>query len=168
MAEPGLQYLLDRAAIHDVLIRYFLGIDLGDRQQVRNCFTDDVKGFYHARPPVRGIEALMNQIPSFAKQASGEWKISTHFMGNLHFKSLDADVAETETHAFAFLVLTTTTPPDQVAMRSLRYLDRFVRLDGQWRISERMHTLDWAAEVPSNFAAALAERKGARPANTPD
>lgn len=158
----NIQYLLDRAAIHDVLIRYFLGIDLGDREQVRNCFTDDIMGFYHARPSVDGIEALMNQIPSFAKQESGEWRISTHFMGNLHYKSIEGDSAETEAHGFAFLVLPQDSQ-EQVAMRSLRYLDKWRRTNSQWRICARMHTLDWACEVPTNFSVALAERKALRP-----
>ena len=46
-------------------------------------------------------------------------------------------------------------------MRSLRYLDRLRKVDkatGEWRISERRHTLDWATEVTTNFAATLAQR----------
>ena len=47
------------------------------------------------------------------------------------------------------------------AFGSLRYLDRLRQVDpetGEWRISERRHTLDWATEVTSNFAATLAQR----------
>ena len=168
MTKPGLdiQYLLDRAAIHDVHVRYFQGIDLGRQDQVRSCFTDDIQAHYDGRASVRGIDALIESIPAWAKQASGEWKISTHFMGNLNFKKLEGDVAETETNAFAFLVLT-GGPTDQVAMRSLRYLDRLLRADGCWRISERLHTLDWSCQVPTTFAVTLAERKAARPARMP-
>lgn len=164
MAETkDIQVLLDRAAIHDLHVRYFHGIDLGLRDQVRSCFAEDVVAQYDKRPEVRGIEALMAQIPSFARQESGEWKISTHFMGNLHFRSLAGDIAETETHAFAFLVLTTTMPQDQVAMRSLRYVDRLVRGDGAWRIHRRLHTLDWSCQVPTDFSTTLRERKATCP-----
>ena len=160
------QHLLDRAAIHDVLVRYFQGIDLGNEQQVRDCFTADIQANYHGRPFVRGIDALIASIPSFAKQASGEWIVSTHFMGNLHYKFLEGDVAETENNGFAFLVLA-GQPADQVAMRSLRYLDKWRRVDAQWRISERLHTLDWACQVPTTFATPLAQRKGFMPARMP-
>ena len=160
--QQGIQYLLDRAAIHDLHVRYFQAIDLSSQPQVRTCFTPDVIAHYHGRASVRGIDALIASIPAWPKQASGEWKISTHFMGNLNYKMIDGDVAETEVNAFAFLVLTTPAP-DHVAMRSLRYLDRLVRLDGNWRISERMHTLDWSCDVPATFAVKLAERKGVRP-----
>jgi hypothetical protein len=156
------QYLLDRAAIHDLHVRYFQGVDLGDKDRVRSCFTGDVVAHYHGRATVHGIDALIESQPCWPKQASGEWKISTHFMGNLNFKRLDDDAAETETHAFAFLVLT-TPPPDHLAMRSLRYLDKLVRADGAWRIAERLHTLDWSCEVPTTFAVALAARRGAIP-----
>jgi hypothetical protein len=156
------QYLLDRAAIHDLHVRYFEGVDTGDKERVRRCFASDVVAHYHGRATVHGVDALIESQPCWPKQASGEWKISTHFMGNLNFKLLDREVAETETHAFAFLVLT-TSPPDRVAMRSLRYLDKLVRADGTWLISERLHTLDWSCEVPTTFATPLAARKSARP-----
>jgi len=151
-------YLLDRAAIHDVLTRYFQGIDRGKPDQVRSCFTEDVQAYYDGRAPVRGIDALMDSFMAFRKQASVEWKVTTHFMGNLNFNLLDGDVAETETYAIAFLVLT-GKPTDQVAMRSLRYLDRLRRTKDGWRISERVHTLDWSCQVPPTFAATMAQRR---------
>src|SRR5471032_823329 len=96
------QRLLDRAAIHDVLARYFQGIDQGKPDQVRNCFTEDIQAHYDGRPPARGIDAMMNSLTAFRKQAACEWKVTTHFMGNLNFNLLEGDVAETETNAFAF------------------------------------------------------------------
>ena len=158
-----IQYLLDRAAIHDVLARYFQGIDRGEPDQVRSCFTEDVQANYDGRPPVRGLDALMDSITAFRKQQAGEWKVTTHFMGNLNINSLEGDVAETETNAIAFLVLT-GAPADQVAMRSLRYLDRLLRVEGGWRISERLHTLDWSCHVPTSSAVTMAQRMTTRPA----
>jgi hypothetical protein len=159
-------YLLDRAAIHDVLTRYFQGIDRGKPDQVRSCFTEDVQAYYDGRAPVRGIDALMDSFMAFRKQASVEWKVTTHFMGNLNFNSLEGDVAETETNAIAFLVLT-DKPVERVAMRSLRYLDRLSRTEDGWRISERMHTLDWSCQVPTTFAVTMAQRMTTRPARMP-
>lgn len=160
------QCLVDRAAIHDLLARYFQGIDRGEPDQVRSCFTEDVQAKYDGRPPVRGVDALMDSIAAFRKQETGEWKVTTHFMGNLNIDLLEGDVAETETNAIAFLVLR-GEPTDQVAMRSLRYLDRLRRVEGGWRISERLHTLDWSCQVPTTFAVTMAERMTARPARMP-
>ena len=156
------QCLLNRAAIHDVLTRYFQGIDRGKPDQVRSCFTEDVQAYYDGRAPVRGIDALMDSFLAFRKQAAGEWKITTHFMGNLNFNLLEGDVAETETNALTFLVLP-GEPTDQVTIRSLRYVDRLRREEGGWRISERLHTLDWSCQVPATFAVTTAQRITTRP-----
>ena len=159
------QWLLDRTAIQDVLARYFQGIDAGLLDQVRGCFTDDVRADYDGRASVHGIEALMDSFLVFKKKAAGEWKITTHFMGNFNLNALEADVALTETNAIAFLVLS-GKPADQVAMRSLRYLDKLRRVNGEWRISERLHTLDWSCQVPATFAATMAQRATTLPSGT--
>ena len=66
-------------------------------------------------------------------------------------------MAETETNAIALLV-EPEAAADLVAMRSLRYLDRMRRQENGWRISDRIHTLDWSCQVPANFAITLAQR----------
>ena len=157
----NLQYLLDKTAIQEVITRYFQALDRCVADQVRSCFTDDVKAFYDGRPPLLGIEHMMASMNTFQKLASGERLASTHFMGNLNVHVLDGDRAETETYAIAFLVL--PGKPERVAMRSLRYLDRLRRVNDEWRISERRHTLDWATESSTTFAAALAQRLTAWP-----
>ena len=168
-----IQYLLDRAAIHDLHARYFQGLDRSEPDRVRSCFTEDVIAYYDGRSalrpggqaPVRGIDALMDSIITFKRQQTGEWKVTTHFMGNLTIGFLEGDVAETETNALAFLVLA-GAPTDQVAIRSLRYLDRLRRMEDGWRISERLHTLDWSCQVPANFAVTMAQRVTTRPARS--
>jgi hypothetical protein len=156
------RYLLDRTAIQDVLSRYFFGIDRRDPEIVRGCFTDDVQAHYDERPPTRGIEALMAGFRTFKRPKEGTIKITTHFMGNLNFRLIEGHTAETETNAIAFLV----DPADQVAMRSLRYIDRLRRQADGWRISDRIHTLDWSCRMPATFAATFAQRVSALPART--
>lgn len=155
--DKDLQRLLDRAAIHDVLARYFQGIDAADQDKVRSCFTEDVRAAYDGRSFVEGIEQLMGSFLAFKNKASGQWKATSHFMGNLSFERLDDDIAETETYAIAFLV-TPGPDGDQVTMRSLRYLDRFRRTADGWRICDRIHTLDWSCAVPADFASSFASR----------
>jgi hypothetical protein len=156
------RYLLDRAAIQELLARYFQGLDRSDPEQVRSCFTDDVHCHYDRRTPTQGIADLMGSLQNFNKLRAGTMKITTHFMGNFNLKRLDGDVAETETSAIAFLV-EPDQGIDQVAMRSLRYLDRLRRQKDGWRISDRIHTLDWSCRVPANFALTLAQRVSVLP-----
>lgn len=161
-----IQVLLDRAAIHDVLARYFQGLDQGRQEQVRQCFTEDVRVKFDDRPLAVGIDALMNTFTVFRNHQSGAWKITTHFMGNLNFNLLEGDIAETETNALAFLVLPGGLPEakEQVTMRSLRYLDRLRRTKDGWRICERQHTLDWSCHVPTSYSLAIGQRLMTRPA----
>ena len=157
------QQLIDRAAIQDLLARYFQGIDRGSREQVRGCFTDDVRAHYDRRTPTRGIEALMDSLQNFNKLRDGSMKVTTHFMGTLNFTALAGDAAETETNAIAFLV-EPAQGADEVSMRSLRYLDRMRREQDSWRISDRIHTLDWSCRMPASFAITLAQRVATLPA----
>jgi hypothetical protein len=152
-----IQRLIDRAAIHDLLTRYFQGLDRGDPVQVRSCFTADIRARYDKRTPTNGIDAMMDSLQNFNKLREETMKITTHFMGNLSFSRIEGDVAETETNAVAFLV-EPRNGADMVAMRSLRYLDRMRREADGWRISDRIHTLDWSCEVPANFAITLKQR----------
>ena len=160
-----IQYLLDRAANHDLLTRYFQGLDRGSAEQVRSCFTADVQARYDKRTPTRGIDSLIDSLQYFNKLRDETMKITTHFMGNLNISRIEGDVAETETNALALLV-EPGNEGDLVSVRSLRYLDRMRREASGWLISERIHTLDWSCEVPANFAITLAQRVSALPEST--
>jgi len=162
-----IQHLLDRAAIHDLLARYFQGLDRGDPEQVRGCFTADVHAQYDKRTPTRGIGELIDSLQNFNKLREESMKITTHFMGNLNFGRIEGDVAETETNALALLV-EPGKGGDFVAVRSLRYLDRMRRENSGWLISDRIHTLDWSCEVPANFAITLSQRISVLPQNRDD
>ena len=105
---------------------------------------------------------MINSLQNFNKLKEGKMKITTHFMGNLNINSIQGDVAETETNAIAFLV-EPKEGADLVSMRSLRYIDKLRRQENGWRISDRIHTLDWSCQVPTNFAITLAQRVSALP-----
>ena len=70
-----------------------------------------------------------------------------------------------KTNAIAFLV-EPGKGADMVSMRSLRYIDRMRRQENGWRISDRIHTLDWSCQMPTNFAITLAQRVSALPARS--
>ena len=160
-----IQYLMDRTAIQDLLARYFQGLDRGSAEQVRSCFTDDVHAHYDQRTPTKGIAQLIDSLQNFNKLRDGSMKITTHFMGNLCIGRIQGDRAETETNALALLV-EPEAGGDGVAVRSLRYIDRMRRQENGWRISDRIHTLDWSCRVPTNFAITLAQRVSTLPARS--
>jgi len=163
-----INYLVAKDDIKTVISNYFLGLDRSDSSLVKNCFTKDVISQYDGRSAVRpgthedkvGIDQLMKALVTFDRHKSGEWKITTHFMGNVNLISLDTNLseAETETNAIAFIVIN-EKGVDKVLMRSLRYLDRLRKTNEGWKIFLRNHTLDWSTESPTNFYIEMAKRK---------
>jgi hypothetical protein len=160
-----LQQLVDRTTIQDMLNQYFRGLDRSDPGMIKACFTTDVISNYDGRSLLRlsnakeqhGIDALMSSLLTFKKHESGEWKITSHFMGNFHIEFTSDQTAITETYAIAHIVLP-NEPNEPIMMRGLRYLDRWRKDAGEWRICERTHTLDWSYSVPSQFAISTRER----------
>lgn len=161
--DKDMRRLLDQAGIREVLGRYFHGIDRANYEEVRSCFTDDVVAQYDDRPGVKGIEAIMDSFKTFRRMQDGSMRITTHFMGNLNFLSLEGNIAETETNAIAFLVHNDQSQNGLVAVRGLRYLDRLVHADGRWLIAVRRHTLDWSFQAPADFSLAFAQRMTSLP-----
>ena len=157
------QYLLDFAAIHDLHARYFQGLDSGRREQVVECFTTDVQAVYHNRPLANGIEALMADSldPFFVRLATGHTRIATHFMGNFRLETLSGDTAQSEVYAIAFGVRALVTG-DEVAVMSLRYMDRLVRTNDGWKICARVQSMDWSCQPPAVTSMNMLNRVAAR------
>ncbi len=159
-AIDSLHSLIERARIRETLERYFRSIDRSDHEGIRNCFTKDVVAQYGGRPAMQGVDALMASLDEryFRLLRQGGLKAATHFMGSLYLDRLDLESARSETYALAFLVRSDKDNHDTVVTRSLRYLDELRLEDGQWRISKRVHTLDWSTESAATFAVGSAHR----------
>lgn len=154
-----MQFLIDRAAIYELHATYFQGLDSADEAQVRGCFTPDVQAVYHGRPLAGGLDALMQDslLPFFGRLESGHTKIATHFMGNFKLQRLEGDAAETEVYAIAFGVRS-LQPRDEVAMMSLRYMDRLRRTAEGWKICARVQSMDWSCQPPATTTMTMARR----------
>lgn len=154
-------YPREFCALQEVLTRYFQGCDRGDVAQIRSCFADDARVTHPGRDTVVGGDAVIEAIfrPAFAYLKNADALCRMHFMGNFRVERLDGDVAETETYVIAAL-LAKEASGETADVKSLRYMDRFRRINGQWRVSERRMTQDWSAKLPASFAMAFASRVG--------
>ena len=132
--EVQLRALLDRAQIHDTLMRYSRGVDRGDGELVMSCFHQDATLDYGRGP--MSAAALAEGIAKMT--ATG----AMHFIGN-EYVEVDGDTAYGETY---FISYATITDQDQPATRSRggRYLDRFERRDGEWKIARRLLVDEWS------------------------
>ena len=132
--QAELRVLLDKAQIHDVLMRYSRGVDRGDGEPVVSCFHPDAT-LDMGRGPMSAA-ALAEGIAKMT--ATG----TMHFIGN-EYVEVDGDTAYSETY---FISYATITDSDRSATRSRggRYLDRFERRDGQWKIARRLLVDEWS------------------------
>jgi ketosteroid isomerase-like protein len=134
LKEAELRSLLDKAQIHDTLMRYSRGVDRGDGELVVSCFHPDA-ALDMGRGPMLPA-ALAEGIAKMT--ATG----TMHFIGN-EYVEVDGDSAYSETY---FISYATITDSGQSATRSRggRYLDRFERRDGEWKIARRLLVDEWS------------------------
>ena len=140
-AEPmdqELAVLLAERAIQRVLTSYSRGVDRFDFEAVRRCYwpdgTDDHGSF------VGGIDDF---IP-FVERSLNRFERTAHFLGNVLIDvDLDRDVARSETYAVAFHRYTDPDGHPTDMWAGLRYVDRFERRQGEWRIRTRVCAYEW-------------------------
>ena len=73
--EPAVQWLLDRAEIHDLMMQYALGVDLRDYERIRNCFASSFRASYGPRE-FTDADELIEFISGVEHFPS-----TTHFLG---------------------------------------------------------------------------------------
>jgi ketosteroid isomerase-like protein len=134
--EEPLQRLLDEAAIKAVHIRYCRGIDRMDWELVRSCYHPDAiddHGDY-----VGGIDGFID----YCKAGAPTFTSTSHFTGN-QLVEVDGDVAFAEHYARAIHRMPAgPEAPERELVAHCRYVDRFERRDGEWRIAHRVIVVD--------------------------
>jgi ketosteroid isomerase-like protein len=127
--------LLDTEAIRECLMRYSRGIDRLDREILLSVYWPDAVDDHGVF--VGGPEDFV------------DWAFAMHRATHLshqhailnHTIDLDGDVAHTEAYYF-FVSLNHEGAPWSIG--GGRYLDRFEKRGGEWRIADRVCIRDWA------------------------
>ena len=162
--EADIEELVSRKNIHEVLTRYCRGIDRCDIDLLRSVYWED--GFDdHGTFAGNAQEFAEYVIPAI--QASFE--VTMHAITNVHM-DIAGDVACTECYVIAYhkfrgdrdkaeLIFgsryveqfdwsETGLLPQQFFFGG-RYIDRFERRGGEWRIFKRTVVMDWNDTRPS-------------------
>lgn len=138
-----LRTLADRAAIEDVMSRYARGVDRSDFDLVRSAYHP---GAYDDHGDFRG--QIEDFIPWLAERLDGAID-GMHLLGNCLIEFAGPEVALVETYFVSHRLRKPTgderplTGPDDLMSRQRwgRYVDRFERRDGEWRVASR--TVVW-------------------------
>lgn len=130
----------DMQEIRDCLMSYCRGIDRGDGAALRRAYHPDA---HEDHGPFSGNPADL--IP-FLFDVLKNVETCVHTILNVLIE-LDGDVAMSEAYFLAIQRERGDTVEDYIMGR---YLDRFERRDGEWRIAKRTVVLDWSRRAPFN------------------
>ncbi|MFN3864691.1 MAG: nuclear transport factor 2 family protein [Erythrobacter sp.] len=149
----------DRLAIAETLALYCRGIDRCDAQQLAAVFTPDALIDYGdgARPVAAVIPGLIASL--------GAMRLTQHNISNTVIR-IAGESARAETNCVAMHLIGSPDGEVEIVVGG-RYLDRFEKREGRWRIARRLYVMDWNRTAPATMALAGGlfdglQRRGAR------
>lgn len=137
------QRLVAEAEIRRVVARYCRGIDRMDRELVRGCYHDD------AREEHGSFSGDVDDYLDWVWRLLAKYDATAHYVAQqlVEFGGGDPDRARVETYGVA--VHRTAGGDDHLNLTTgFRYVDRFERRDGAWRIAHRVAVADWSRRTP--------------------
>jgi ketosteroid isomerase-like protein len=129
--------LSDRAAIRDCLSRYARGIDRADDELVASAYHEDAIDDHGQF--IGSGRGLATWARTTAHTGLSRYQ---HHITN-HYAELDGDVAHVET----YFIMTARTDAGYGAVTSGRYIDRFEKRRGEWRIAQRICIVETTADL---------------------
>jgi hypothetical protein len=144
--DARLRQMLDKDEILQVMLRYARGVDRGDMELIRQCYHPDA---YDDHVEFKGnVEDLITWLADRFKDVDN----STHLIGNCLVEFKDVDTALVETYYNSRRIRPATAkeierdglqPHEEVCRQSWgRYIDRFERRQGEWRVAHRVVVLE--------------------------
>ncbi len=132
--------LMDKQQIHDMMMRYSRGVDRADASLVSTVYWPDAIDDRGNGNIIRG-SATGKALAAGRKATEKRHQLGQHFVGN-ELIEVEGDSAYAE---FYFMSNTPTERDGQeyTRYRAGRYLDRWERRNGQWKIAYRVVVDDW-------------------------
>jgi hypothetical protein len=140
-----LHQVVAKQEIHDVLMRFCRGVDRLDEALLRSCYHADSYDD-HGHFKGKGHDFAAYIVKSIAERAHH----TTHSVANvlIELDNEDANAARTESYVLAYLRRRDADDKEWLDFFSGRYVDRFERREGDWRIAVRVVVHDWSASAP--------------------
>lgn len=135
-----LQELLDKNDIREQLLRFCRGVDRFDPKLIDSVYWPDAYDEHGPAGTLRGADC------SEAFISRAYYKVSQHHLTNILIE-LHGDTAYAESYAMNFLIIE-RNGRDFTRSLGARYIDRFERRNGEWRIAHRVMVHDWSRLDP--------------------
>ena len=136
-----LEELLARQEIADVIYRYARGIDRMDFDLVRSCYHPDAYDDHGAMKG--GVEEFIESGRAFLPR----FEATMHFMGNMLIE-VSGETARAETYAVAYHREARDDGSGRDDIWGIRYVDRFEKRSGEWKIAHRVVAQEWRRVDP--------------------
>jgi hypothetical protein len=136
----GVDELIARAAIHDVVLRYCRGIDRLDRDLVRSCYHADATDEHGSFSG--GVEAYLDWVFRLVPKYDATQHLVANHLAEFGAGGAAAGVAVAETYGVSVHV-TAGGPPTRNLIVGFRFVDRFEDRGDGWRIAARYATTEW-------------------------
>jgi hypothetical protein len=138
MADPDeLDRLVAEAEIRRVIARYCRGIDRMDLELVRTCYHAD------ARDEHGSFSGSIDEYVDWVAGLLAKYDATMHFVANQLVEFDDRDTARVETYGMS-VHRSSSGEPHLNLTTGFRYVDRFERRAGEWRIAHRVAVADWS------------------------
>ena len=139
-AIPGAEQLAHEAAIRAVLASYCRAVDRADAGLLARCFWD------HARVDYGGYKGAAQPFCPLLVDAIRGWGQTHHQIGQTLVEFAGEGAARVETYVTAGHFPAAGQGEEMTYLG--RYLDRFERRGGEWRIAERVIVMSWTRLAP--------------------
>ena len=143
--------LTARAQITEIIAYYCHALDRQHWSKLTNCFHNDATYRFGS------IDGDWRNFVAAARAVLEPLRISHHQTGNMLIR-IDGNRANAETYFTAYHRIPSDAPPDAPmpgtgadydVVIAGRYIDRFERRDGNWRIAHRTGVTDWRRDSPA-------------------
>ena len=143
--EKKLERVMSKSEIYDLVCKYMRGLDRLDKDLFRSVFHDDAYcdyGFIKTDP---------DSFTSFCMDALRDHIANHHMIGNslIEFDDENEDTAYGEIYFNAYHKTIENDVNTDVIIAG-RYLDRYERRNGIWKIAYRSEVNDWSRTEPTN------------------
>lgn len=144
MSNEAVETLLAKQEIYELACKYCRALDRLDGDLMRSVFFEDAwceYGFYNGPPA---------EFAEFSMAALGGHEANHHMLGNVLI-DVEGDEAfgEVYFHAYHKLKAASGSGFEDLVIAG-RYIDRYEKRDGAWKIAYRSERNDWSRTAPTN------------------
>jgi SnoaL-like protein len=132
-----LERLVAEAEIRRVVARYCRGVDRLDLELVRSCYHDD------ARDEHGSFSGTVDEYLVWLRPLLAKYDATMHLIGNQLVEFDDRNTAWVETYGVS-VHRSASGAPHLNLSTGFRFVDRFERRAGEWRIAHRVAVADWS------------------------